>query len=204
MTFPGNFIDKRVACIFIADLLVLHGVVFMGMDPCRMYAFYYLEFATFLISYSVYNVFADNRLEVGGIIISTLFMLFLMGFFIVMAMEILMPRNFDNVSDYTRLLYPYVDIPVYLISIIGAHTFNVKKYLSYETDGAKTEFSKLLMYNIFLIPALIFGSVIMLYLIDNIALSMILSLILLRNFIEYKRYSGLQKLNMLKEVQQGN
>src|SRR4030095_14437058 len=132
-----TFIDKRVACIFIADMLVLHGVIFRNLDPCRMYAFYYIEFATFLISYSVYNVISDRRLDVSGILLSTLFMLFLMGIFILGAMKSMMPGKFENIADFKDLFYPYVDVPFYLISIISAHTLNVKKYLSFESDAAK-------------------------------------------------------------------
>lgn len=195
-----NFIDKRVACIFIADMLVLHGIIFRNLDPCRMYAFYYIEFATFLISYSIYNVISDRRLDVAAILLSTLFMLFLMGIFILAAMKSIMPGKFENSNDFINLFYPFVDVPFYLVSIIGAHTLNVKKYLSFETDAAKTEFSKLLLYNFFLIPCLLIVAAFSFVYGTGIEFNMILALIVLRNFMEYKRYNGLQKLISIEKI----
>ena len=194
------FFKERTILIILSDLLVIYGVLFMNFDVARMYGFYFIDFSVFLISYGVFNLLINKKVEITAVILAISSMLFLIGSFILLAINSILSREISDIQDAVHLFRPYYDVPVFAMLVVRAEYLNVKQLLKFDKALAKSEYSKLLLYNIFLIPILIFAAFFATKININLKISLIVALVLLRNIIEYlgyrsiiiiKRYNGL-------------
>lgn len=183
--------EKRLLFVLLADIFVFSGVVFLGWSPSKIVAFYFLEMCTLIFSYAIYHFIIKEAHDWVAIITACIGMCVFMGFFFIMIINL--TGEFEiNKDNYFELFYPYYEVPVFLTSVIGAQIYNTKKYLHMGKEEGKPAFSFVLAYNLLLVPFMLFFSLFLAFINPNTKFNLILSLIIFRNFIEYKRYKSFQ------------
>lgn len=168
--------------------------MFLNFNVARMYGFYYIDFSIYLISYVIYNIITVKYLDASNVFFATIVMLTIIGVFIFGVVGSVLAKPFNTFYDIARVFWPYYDLTIFIIFSIRVNYMNVKGYLSFDKDLAKSEYSKLLLYNIFLIPTLIVVAFIVTGLNINLSLSLVLALIVIRNIIEYQGFKSFETM----------
>jgi hypothetical protein len=163
------------------------GIIFLDWSAGRMLAFYYLDLCSVIIAYIAYNfIIEDIQENIGPVIMATA-MIFLIYGLIFSAIISLTGEFGEEWKSPLDLYAPYFDVPLYLIGLLGVQVSTVKQYLKMPKDLGKSNFSFFLITYFFLIPSLILSSLLFLFINSNMKINMVISLLILRHFLEYKR-----------------
>jgi hypothetical protein len=186
---------ERILFIILSDLLIIAGVLFFEFEVARMYVIYYFEFVMAFIVYSTFNLISDKRLNIVTVAMGTAGMIFITGV-IIRGILGLLGFTFDSATDVILLLYPYFDIPIFLIFIIRSQILNLKEYRQYNYDLTKTELTKSLLYSFYLLVGLLIATLYSIESTLDLKISLVAGLILIRNFTEYKHYKRMKMLKL--------
>jgi hypothetical protein len=187
--FSLNFIvsKKRFLIRVIADLIAIVGVLYFSWNPSRMVAFYILDTFVIIFCFITYSMLIEKAFSIATLALGlslTLLMATYLGFLLDSPIK---SEQFGEPADLMNLLYPYFDVTSFLASVIFANCIDLKKWLSFDFVFAKPAYGKILALHLAMVPMLVFGWVIVYIFVGNQVLSIIISLILVRHFIEYQR-----------------
>lgn len=167
------------------DLFVIVGALYLNWSPSRMLAFYYLEFCSTLIAFLIFAAIINKIENVFGALIGAIFICAIAWGLFVLLVDLTGEFNLDR-KDILTIYSPYLDAGIYVLGLINFQYNNVKRHL--EIDTEITSFAIVLTFSFLFIPGiLIFSSVLSSFNPDP-KFNLIVSLILVRNIMEYIRY----------------
>jgi hypothetical protein len=183
--------DSRKLILIATDLFVLTGVLFMDWNPARMIGFYYLDVCFCILSFLIYHLLLRRNYEYLSMFMATAIILATMYFLFYPLTEINYQLNYGDYRESPfKLFVPYYDVALYSILAFTAHILNVRKYLKYNSDTSKPAFSLYLGLVFLMIPTLWVLTFSLQLIQLSLKVSLVLSLILIRNFTEYRRGRG--------------
>lgn len=173
--------DKRSLWLFAADLLILSGVLYFKWNPDRIILFYCFDLGLCVLSFVVYNVILKGYTMIPNALTASIIVV---GPIYFLVKSLLTP--------------PYFDFSIFLTFSILAHVYDVKKYLQYEASVAQPGFALYTGMLFVLIPILYYLPKLFETLGISLDVSTVLTFILIRHFVEYKRYKKF--IDIEKEV----
>lgn len=163
--------DKRSLWLFAADLIILSGVLYFKWNPDRIILFYCFDVGLCILSFIIYMIILKgytmipNALTASIIVVGPIYLI----------LKLL-------------LTPPYFDFSVFLIFSVFAHIYDVKKYLQFNASVAQPGFALYIGMLFVLIPVLFFLPNLFESMDVSRSVSTVLTFILIRHFVEYKRY----------------
>lgn len=186
--------EKRTLILFLSDVYLLTGVVLFGWNPARMIGFCFLDVCICLLSYIIYNFLSKYTREVVVVFMATALIYFVFYFVLLGIASACNQMNTGHSSpDLNQFFYPYYDVAIFLFGSASVHSLNVRKYLSFPVKIARPGFSIFIGLMIFMVPFLfIVNAALSAFL--PLKLSLIISLVSIRHYIEYRRYKSFKEI----------
>ena len=195
-----NFLkDRSTLFAILADAYAIFGVLILNWDPYRIIGFYWLDnCVSMLFLFILFGLIERTKSLLLTLISSVFALLFASGLLFIYLQTILnFPMELNPGAKplrMERLFYPYFDISVFIVLSSAAHFHRMKKLLPLEKSEVLPYSIMSLIVGLIIIPAIFILSGYMDFLFHNMKFSMILSLIIFRNGIEYWRYRNLNQV----------
>ena len=200
------FKDKSTVFAILADTYAILGVLFLSWDPYRIIGFYWLDNCVSVVFFIIlYHILQGYR-NIFLTLISTALSLVFIGAIMLIYLETILyfPVELSSAAKPLKLsllFYPYFDLSVFLILSSVAHFHRLKKMLPLDRKEILPYNMISLVVGLIIIPAIFIVSGYLDFLVHNLKFSMILSLILFRNLIEYWRYRNLYRITSPASVE---
>ena len=195
-----NFLkDRATLFAILADAYAIIGVLILNWDPFRIIGFYWLDnCVSMLFLFILFGIVERSTNHILSAISLVFALLFASGILFIYLQTILnFPKEFNPRArslSMEGLFYPYFDISLFIILTAAAHFHRLKKLLPLDKKEVVPYSIMSFIIGLVIIPAIFILSGYMDYLFHNMKFSMILSLIIFRNLIEYWRYRNLNQV----------
>ena len=195
-----NFLkDRATLFAILADAYAIIGVLILNWDPFRIIGLYWLDnCVSMLFLFILFGIVDRSKNHILSAISLVFALLFASGILFIYLQTILnFPKEFSPRArplSMERLFYPYFDISLFIILTAAAHVHRLKKLLPLDKKEVLPYSIMSFIVGLVIIPAIFILSGYMDYLFHNMKFSMILSLIIFRNLIEYWRYRNLNQV----------
>jgi hypothetical protein len=190
------FKDKPTVFAMLADVFTIAGVLWFAWNPFRIIGFYWLDTCIGILFFLLYFVRCRLIDSVYFFLMSLSFLSLLM---LVYLLGILFFTNeIDSRAaplDWHVLFEPYFDVSVFIIFSAFSHYHRYRKITSLDVKQGVPFNAMSTVAGMLLIPLILLLSVLMNLFIRNLNLSMILSLVALRNITEFWRFSTLRQIS---------
>ena len=179
------------------DLFIFTGTLFLGWDPARLLAFYWMDVCMQLLFYILYMRYLGYLKNPFKLIVTFCVGVGLMTTYLIWIVK-LAPFTFhtnDETILVKQLFEPYYELSFFLV-LSGLSSFHFyRKVRSSKTDRSEVEFFLMINCGLALltIPIMMFFTTVLFALTVNITLSMIISIVVVRNRLDAWRNYNLNK-----------
>lgn len=186
----------------IFDLLLIAATLFLHWDPARLLAFYWMDVCMQLLFYILYMRFLGYLRNPFKLIVTFCVGVGLMTTYLIWIVK-LAPFTFhtnDEAILIKQLFEPYYEVSFFLV-LSGLSSFHFyRKVRSSKTDRSEIEFFLMINCGLALltIPIMMLFTTIFFALTVNITLSMIISIVVVRNRLDAWRNYNLRKFLPVK------
>jgi|GEM_PF-4091764 len=195
-----NFLkDRSTLFAIMADAYAIIGVLILNWDPYRIIGFYWLDnCVSMLFLFILFAIFEGSKNKYLSPI-TIAFSLVVGGGILFIYLETILhfPHEFNPRAwplKLSTLLYPYFDVALFLVLSVAAYFHRLKKMLPLDKKEMLPYNVMSFIIGLIIIPAIFILSGYLDFLLNNLKFSIIVSLILFRNLVEYWRYKNLNQV----------
>jgi hypothetical protein len=189
------FKDKSTIFAMLADVFAITGVLFFSWSPFRIIGFYWLDTCIGIIFLLIYFMRCKVINSAGTFLMSASFLFLLM--YVYLNCLLSFTNEIDSHAhplEWQELFYPYFDISIFFIFSAFSHYHRLRKISTLVMKDALPFNAISTVIGMVMVPSILLVSIWLNFIFGNMNLAMITSLVLLRNMVEFWRFSSIVQM----------
>jgi hypothetical protein len=182
-----------------ADIFAIVGVVSFSWNPFRIIGFYWLDTCIGIVFFLIYFWRCKVIQSVVTLLFSASFLFLLMYVYLLTLLYFSKDLHIRlQPIQMKELFFPFFDLSIFFIFSALSHFYRLRKILMLEMKSALPFNTISTIIGMVMVPLILLCSIWLNFVFQNLNLAMIFSLVLVRNIVEFWRFSSVYQMRIVQ------